>query len=109
MSLIQEIQRGEYYEVDVLGMYKCVVPADDGGTVFGIVSGLLDAFGLDDRTMQMGENPLYEKTLDGKHILATLTRCKPNGQPFTTEEIRQRGALATPQPDAGEREDGDGE
>lgn len=91
MSLIQKIQQGDYYEVNILELFICIVPADRNGAVFGIVSGVLDSLGFEDRMMQMGENPLYEKSGDGKFILATLTLCKPNGQPFTTQEFQQRG------------------
>lgn len=91
MPLIQTIQQGNYYEVNILDIYICIVPENGHGTVFGIVSGVLDSLGFDDRMMQMGENPLYEKTGDGKQILATITLCKPDGQPYTTEEFQQRG------------------
>ena len=102
MSIIQDIQQGDHYELSILdGMYTFV--SGDMTSIFAALDGVLEQLGFDDRSMQMGENPLYQKTGDGMHILATITCYKPDGQPYTTEEFRQRGRdrdAAAPREDA---------
>ena len=103
MTLIQKLQQGDYYEISILdGMYAFVTA--DGKSAFAVVDSILDHMGFDDRMMKMGENPLYEKTGDGKHVLATITCYKPDGTPYSTEEFRQRGALAAASGDSAQKE-----